>query len=66
MNGILLIDKKENKSTTFIDMIVKKRIGTSKVGHAGTLDPFATGLVICGVNKGTKILSYLENTSKEN
>ena len=41
MNGILLIDKKENKSTTFIDMIVKKRIGTSKVGHAGTLDPFA-------------------------
>lgn len=65
MNGILLIDKKENKSTTFIDMIVKKRIGTSKVGHAGTLDPFATGLVICGVNKGTKILSYLENASKE-
>lgn len=64
MNGILLIDKKENKSTTFIDMIVKKRIKTSKVGHAGTLDPFATGLVICGVNKGTKILSYLENASK--
>lgn len=64
MDGIVLIDKKEKITTTDCDYKCKRTFNTSKVGHAGTLDPFATGLVICGINKGTKLLSYLENEIK--
>ena len=64
MDGIVLIDKKANITTTHVDYQCKKAFNTSKVGHAGTLDPFATGLVICGINKGTKLLTYLESEIK--
>lgn len=64
MNGIVLLDKKEGLSTTKEEAKLKSVFQTKKVGHAGTLDPFASGLVICGINKGTKVLSYLEGADK--
>ena len=64
MNGIIFLDKKQGKSTTQEESKLKKIFQTRKVGHAGTLDPFATGLVICGVNKGTKALTFLEGLDK--
>jgi len=63
-NGLVLLDKKKGKSTTWEEYGLKKLFGTKKVGHAGTLDPFATGLIICGVNKGTKLLNALEAEDK--
>jgi tRNA pseudouridine55 synthase len=63
-NGIVLLDKKKGQSTTREEVGLKHIFGTKKVGHAGTLDPFATGLIICGVNKGTKLLNELESADK--
>ena len=40
-------------------------LNTKKIGHCGSLDPFATGILILGVNKGTKILQFLENGRKK-
>lgn len=63
-DGILLIDKEEGLTTRRIDNLVQQKFGTRKVGHLGTLDPFATGLVIVGVNKGTKFLPYIDDSTK--
>jgi tRNA pseudouridine55 synthase len=54
-SGILLIDKPEGPSSAQVVHQVKKTLGAKKVGHLGTLDPFASGLLLIGVNEGTKI-----------
>jgi len=64
-SGILLVKKIKGISSYDVIRVLKKRLHTNKIGHAGTLDPFASGLLIIGVNEGTKILSYLENETKE-
>ncbi len=65
MEEILLIDKP--KGITSFDVIrrVRKQIGIKKIGHAGTLDPLATGLMILGVGPGTKQLTNLIKLDKE-
>ena len=62
--GILLLDKEEGMTSRKIDNILQKRFSTSKVGHLGTLDPFATGLLLIAVGKGTKCLPYLDSSKK--
>lgn len=64
MDGILLIDKPAGMTTRDIDNRLKYVFSTKKVGHAGTLDPFATGLVLIGLNQGTKALSLFEFLDK--
>lgn len=64
MDGILLIDKPKGMSSHDVVNVVRKAYRTKKVGHAGTLDPDATGLLVIGVNKGTKILQYLTADDK--
>lgn len=54
-SGILLIDKPEGPSSAQVVSRVKRLLGAKKVGHLGTLDPFASGLLLVGVNEGTKI-----------
>jgi len=54
-SGILLIDKSEGPSSAQVVGRVKKLFQAKKVGHLGTLDPFASGLLLVGVNEGTKI-----------
>lgn len=63
-SGLVLIDKPQG--WTSHDVVAKMRgiLGTRKVGHAGTLDPMATGLLILGVNAGTKLLQYLLGRDK--
>jgi len=63
-SGLVLIDKPQG--WTSHDVVAKMRgvLGTRKVGHAGTLDPMATGLLILGVNSGTKLLQYLLGKDK--
>ena len=65
MEDILLIDKP--KGITSFDVIrrVRKQIGIKKIGHAGTLDPLATGLMILGVESGTKKLTDLIKLDKD-
>ncbi|HBM70451.1 MAG TPA: tRNA pseudouridine(55) synthase TruB [Firmicutes bacterium] len=63
-DGLLLIDKDSGETTRYIDNYISKKFGIKKVGHLGTLDPFATGLVIVGVGKGTKALTFLEESNK--
>src|SRR2546425_7716521 len=54
-SGILLIDKSAGPSSAQVVGRVKKLFQAKKVGHLGTLDPFASGLLLLGVNEGTKI-----------
>jgi len=63
-DGIVLIDK--NQGETSFDMVrqVRKALRIKKVGHAGTLDPFATGLLIVLLGQGTKLSSYLMSEEK--
>lgn len=63
-SGFLLIDKEEGVTSRFVDNKVGFLFGTKRVGHLGTLDPFATGLLLVAVNKGTKFLPYVEDDKK--
>ena len=65
MDGILVIDKPEGLTSHDVVNSVRRIAGTKKVGHAGTLDPFATGVLIVGVNQGTKALTFLKEDDKE-
>ncbi len=65
MDGILIIDKPEGVTSHDVVNSVRRIAGTRKVGHAGTLDPFATGVLIVGINQGTKLLPFLQIDEKE-
>ena len=65
MNGIILINKEKDMTSRDVVNRVSKKLNTRKVGHAGTLDPLASGLMIIGVNKGTKIMELLTLDKKE-
>ncbi len=58
-DGILLVDKPAGRSSHDIVALARKALQTRRVGHAGTLDPLATGLLVLGVGEGLKILRYL-------
>ncbi len=58
-DGVILIDKEEGRTSYDVVRQVKRISGFKKVGHAGTLDPFATGLLIVMLGEGTKLSSYL-------
>ena len=57
-SGILLVNKPENQTSAQVVSTVKKTLNAKKVGHTGTLDPFATGLVICCINQATKLAQF--------
>jgi tRNA pseudouridine55 synthase len=62
--GLLLIDKESNWTSHDVVAKVRGLAGTRKVGHAGTLDPMATGLLLIGVESATKLLTFLVGESK--
>ncbi len=62
---ILLIDKPVGMSSFDVIRVLKKQVGKRKMGHAGTLDPCASGLMIIGVDAGTKLLTELIGLPKE-
>ena len=63
-DGLLLIDKEEGVTSRYVDNAIQRLFHTRKVGHLGTLDPFATGLLIVAVNKATKYLQFLPDEEK--
>lgn len=64
-SGIFLINKPINISSHNLLLILKKKFNINKIGHAGTLDPLASGLLIVLVNQATKISDFLLNDDKE-
>lgn len=65
MNGILLVDKPTKMTSHDVVAYIRKHFHIKKVGHTGTLDPFATGLLILCLGKATKIAQYLVDRDKE-
>jgi len=63
-NGILLIDKPEGPSSAQVVGRIKAISGAKKLGHLGTLDPFASGLLLIGVNEGTKVADIFISAAK--
>jgi tRNA pseudouridine55 synthase len=59
VNGIVLVDKPEGVTSAGVIRALKPRLGGAKVGHLGTLDPFASGLLPLCVGEATKIARYL-------
>ena len=62
--GILLVDKPDGMTSHDIVSRARKALGTRKIGHAGTLDPLATGLLVLGVDAATRLLTYLVGLDK--
>ena len=59
MDGIVAVNKPAGISSARVVARLKKRAGIKKIGHTGTLDPFATGVMLCGINKGTRLSRFL-------
>jgi len=60
MDGILLVDKPQGKTSHDVVDAVRRDLRERSVGHAGTLDPLATGLLVLGVGKATRLLEYMQ------
>ena len=65
MNGILIIDKPKGITSRDVVNSVVKRFNTKKVGHTGTLDPIATGVLVVCVGCATKLVDELTSHDKE-
>ena len=65
MNGILLINKENNYTSRDVVNKVGKILGTKKIGHTGTLDPLATGVLVLCIGSATKLNEILTSTYKE-
>ena len=65
MNGIVIIDKPKGITSRDVVNKVGKIFNTKKVGHTGTLDPLATGVLVVCINKATKMVDMLTSTEKE-
>jgi tRNA pseudouridine55 synthase len=63
-SGIVLLDKPAGWTSHQVVARVRRLAGTRKVGHAGTLDPMATGVLIIGIEKATRLLGYLSLAEK--
>ncbi len=64
LHGLLLVDKPEGLTSAAVVARVKRALGQRKVGHLGTLDPFATGLLPVCIGEGTKIAPFLADDVK--
>jgi tRNA pseudouridine55 synthase len=65
VDGLLLIDKPEGITSLEVVREVKRRLGVTKAGHIGTLDPFATGVLPIVINEGTKLVPFIGEEPKE-
>jgi tRNA pseudouridine55 synthase len=64
-SGFLLIDKPLGFTSHDVVAVVRRELGERRVGHAGTLDPAATGLLILGIGRSTRLLTFLVGADKE-
>jgi tRNA pseudouridine55 synthase len=64
-DGVLLVDKAEGMTSHDVVALVRRQLGIKKVGHCGTLDPIATGLLLLTIGRGTKVQDLLMSEDKE-
>ena len=64
MNGFFLVNKEKNYTSNDVVQKIKKKFSFKKVGHLGTLDPIAEGLIILAVNRATKFSNYFLESDK--
>jgi tRNA pseudouridine55 synthase len=64
MNGILVLNKPRGLSSAEVVAGVKRLLGADKVGHTGTLDPFAQGVLVCCINQATRLARFLADSRK--
>jgi tRNA pseudouridine55 synthase len=65
LDGVLLVDKAEGMTSHDVVALVRRKIEIKKVGHCGTLDPSATGLLLLTIGRGTKVQDLLMSEDKE-
>ena len=65
IDGVLLIDKQPDMTSHDVVAVARRSLGTKKIGHCGTLDPMATGLLILVIGRGTKMQDLLMAEEKE-
>src|SRR5687767_15933790 len=63
-DGVLLVDKPAGMSSHDVVNRARRAIGSRRIGHGGTLDPFATGLLVLLVNRATRLLPFLDGEPK--
>ncbi len=63
--GLVVVDKSGGMTSHDVVARIRRLAGTRRVGHAGTLDPMATGVLICGVGRATRLLGHLQLAEKE-
>ncbi|WP_106848097.1 tRNA pseudouridine(55) synthase TruB [Blastococcus sp. Marseille-P5729] len=63
-SGLIIVDKPAGITSHDVVARMRKIVGTRKIGHAGTLDPMATGILVLGVEKATKLLGYVMGHDK--
>jgi tRNA pseudouridine55 synthase len=64
-SGLVIVDKPQGLTSHDVVARIRKLVGTKRVGHAGTLDPMATGVLVVGIEKATRLLGHLALTDKE-
>lgn len=64
-SGLVIVDKPGGWTSHDVVGRMRRLAGTKKVGHAGTLDPMATGVLVLGINRATRLLGYLTHADKE-
>ena len=64
-DGVLLVDKAEGMTSHDVVALARRQLGTKKIGHCGTLDPIATGLLLLTIGRGTKVQDLLMSEDKE-
>jgi tRNA pseudouridine55 synthase len=65
LDGVLLVDKAEGMTSHDVVALIRRKLGIKKVGHCGTLDPIATGLLLLTIGRGTKVQDLLMSEDKE-
>ncbi len=65
LHGVIVVDKPANITSAKVVALVKKTLKAEKVGHAGTLDPFAEGVLICCMNQATRLAGFLLHGKKK-
>src|SRR4051812_24183293 len=64
-SGLIIVDKPSEWTSHDVVGRMRRLAGTRKVGHAGTLDPMATGVLVLGINRATRLLGHLTLADKE-
>ena len=65
MNGLIIINKEKDKTSRDVVNALNHLFNTKKIGHTGTLDPLATGVLVCVIGKYTKLVELLSSETKE-